>query len=58
MEAVRESLEEIVTEPLIESALYAGIAPPRDGWRADIPRPEALPHFPMTLHRGGYPDGS
>jgi hypothetical protein len=20
--------------------------------------PAALPHYPMTLHRGGYPDGS
>ena len=21
-------------------------------------RPATLPHYPMTLHRGGYPDGS
>jgi hypothetical protein len=21
-------------------------------------RPDVLPHFPMVLHRGGYPDGS
>lgn len=58
IEAIRESLEAIVTEPLIESALYAGMAPHRNGWRAEIPRPEALPHLPIVLHRGGYPDGS
>lgn len=28
------------------------------GWRASVPKPEALPRFPMVLHRGGYPDGS
>ena len=58
IEAVRESLGEIVTEPLSESALYTGMTPHRDCWRAALPRPEALPHFPMVLHRGGYPDGS
>jgi hypothetical protein len=29
-----------------------------EGWRASVRKPEELPHFPMTLHRGGYPDGS
>ena len=29
-----------------------------DGWRAAVPRPETLPHYPVVLHRGGYPDGS
>lgn len=28
------------------------------GWRADIRAPETLPHHPIVLHRGGYPDGS
>jgi hypothetical protein len=23
-----------------------------------VRRPDVLPHFPMVLHRGGYPDGS
>jgi len=27
-------------------------------WRAKFRRPEVLPHYPMVLHRGGYPDGS
>ena len=29
-----------------------------DNWRASIPKPATLPHYPMVLHRGGYPDGS
>ena len=29
-----------------------------DNWRADAPPPQTLPHFPMVLHRGGFPDGS
>jgi hypothetical protein len=30
----------------------------RSLWRASVPNPETLPHYPMVLHRGGYPDGS
>jgi DNA-binding MarR family transcriptional regulator len=40
------------------SPLFAGLEPPSDGWRAKVRRPDTLPHFPMVLHRGGYPDGS
>jgi hypothetical protein len=32
--------------------------PYADGWRASVCRPGTLPHYPMILHRGGYPDGS
>jgi DNA-binding MarR family transcriptional regulator len=39
-------------------SLAEGVKPYADGWRASVPRPEALPHFPMILHRGGFPDGS
>lgn len=28
------------------------------GWRAPLRRPVTLPHYPMVLHRGGFPDGS
>jgi len=35
-----------------------GLEPYPDGWRAEVRRPEALPHYPMVLHRVGYPDGS
>jgi hypothetical protein len=51
------------------SQLAAGLEPYPDGWRAQRPYlthtravladPAAtLPHHPMVLHRGGYPDGS
>jgi methyltransferase (TIGR00027 family) len=38
--------------------LFAGLEPYPDNWRASVRRPGTLPHFPMILHRGGYPDGS
>jgi len=38
--------------------LMRGLEPYPDGWRAEVRRPEALPHYPMVLHRVGYPDGS
>jgi DNA-binding MarR family transcriptional regulator len=40
------------------SPLFAGLTPDPDGWRATVPPPRVLPHFPMVLHRGGFPDGS
>jgi DNA-binding MarR family transcriptional regulator len=54
---MRESLERLVGEPN-RSPLRAGMEPYADGWRASLPRPEVVPHHPMVLHRGGYPDGS
>jgi len=39
------------------SPLFQGLQPHPDGWRAQVPKPETLPHFPMVLHRGGFPDG-
>ena len=38
--------------------LFAGIQPYPDNWRAAVRPPVTLPHVPMVLHRGGYPDGS
>ena len=56
---LRRALEAVVwdldTDP---SPLLAGLQPYADCWRAQIPAPEVLPHFPMILHRGGFPDGS
>jgi methyltransferase (TIGR00027 family) len=54
--AVREALAPLTvgTPP----RLFAGLAPYPDNWRARLAPPATLPHFPMTLHRGGYPDGS
>jgi hypothetical protein len=39
-------------------ALLAAVAPREGTWRASRPPIGTLPHFPMILHRGGYPDGS
>ena len=56
---LRTAAETIVADPPdTNSILLKSTEPYPDGWRAFIPRPQALPHFPMVLHRGGYPDGS
>lgn len=41
-----------------KSPLFAGLVPYPGGWRAKIPQPALLPHFPLVTHRGRYPDGS
>lgn len=41
-----------------QSPLMSGLRPRPDCWRASLPAPETLPHYPMILHRGGFPDGS
>ena len=48
---LREVLEAIVANP-------AGLEPYPDNWRASVRRAATLPHYPMVLHRGGFPDGS
>ena len=54
--ALRAALEPLaIGQP---PALLAGLEPYPDNWRASVRRPATLPHFPMVLHRGGYPDGS
>ena len=54
--ALRDSLEPLAAgQP---PALFGGLEPYPDNWRALVRRPDVLPHFPMVLHRGGYPDGS
>ena len=58
-DAVRTSLEALATAPDGEPPpLFAGLEPYPDNWRAAVRRPATLPHYPMVLHRGGYPDGS
>ena len=44
--------------PVRSSPLARGLEPYPDGWRASVRRPALLPHHPMVLHPGGYPDGS
>ncbi|MFZ0787700.1 MAG: MarR family winged helix-turn-helix transcriptional regulator [Candidatus Acidiferrales bacterium] len=57
--ALRESLEHVAGDgDAARSRLFGGIEPYPDGWRASKPKPETLPHYPMVLHRGGFPDGS
>jgi hypothetical protein len=57
--SVRTFLEELAGQGTAESSpLFQGLEPYRDGWRASVRKPSTLPHFPMVLHRGGYPDGS
>ena len=59
IDAIRTALEPLVGDPDTgPSPLFAGLEPYPDGWRAAMRRPDTLPHFPMVLHRGGYPDGS
>ena len=69
IDELRESLEHLVVgsstgqslaeaPTLASSPLLQGLQPYPDNWRARVPKPVTLPHFPMVLHRGGYPDGS
>jgi DNA-binding MarR family transcriptional regulator len=37
---------------------WPGLEPYADGWRAQVPAPLTLPHFPVISWRGGFPDGS
>ena len=54
--ALRSSLEPLAAgRPPV---LFGGLEPYPDNWRASVRRPATLPHFPVVLHRGGYPDGS
>ena len=56
---LRAALEDVVGDGTYEaSPLARGLVPHPDNWRARVRRPEILPHHPMVLHRGGYPDGS
>jgi DNA-binding MarR family transcriptional regulator len=56
---LRASLERLVGQPSPQlSPLFRGLEPHPDGWRASVAKPNTLPHYPMVLHRGGFPDGS
>jgi DNA-binding MarR family transcriptional regulator len=56
--ALRAALRPLVGEGASPSPLFAAVEPYPEGWRASVGRPVTLPHYPMVLHRGGYPDGS
>jgi hypothetical protein len=56
---LRAALEPLVGDgTLPASPLTACLDPFPDNWRATVRPPATLPHHPMVLHRGGYPDGS
>jgi DNA-binding MarR family transcriptional regulator len=56
---LRTGLEHLVGEPIAaRSPLFGGLEPPPGSGRASVGRPDALPHHPMVLHRGGFPDGA
>jgi DNA-binding MarR family transcriptional regulator len=57
--AVRAALEPLAMAPEGKlPPLFGGMQPYPDNWRAQVRPPVTLPHYPMVLHRGGYPDGS
>jgi hypothetical protein len=59
VDELRHALEAVVGDGTIASSpLAAGLVPYPDNWRAGVRRPETLPHHPVVLHRGGFPDSS
>ena len=57
--SLRKSLEPLAGDGTAAgSPLFRALEPYPEGWRAEVSRLTNLPHFPMVLHRGGYPDGS
>jgi len=59
IDRLRNALKSLVGEPTAQcSPLFHGLEPYPEDWRAAVPRPETLPHYPMVLHRGGFPHGS
>ena len=59
LRSLRESLGQLAGDAQSGSSpLVQGLDPYPDGWRASVRRMEGLPHYPMLLHRGGFPDGS
>lgn len=57
---LQSSLESFVQhEEGQESLLFQGLIPPAPNlWRAKVHKRVVLPHHPMVLYRGGWPDGS
>jgi hypothetical protein len=56
---LRLALEQIAARDGAPSPeLMQSLEPHPENWRAARTKPQTLPHFPMVLHRGGYPDGS
>lgn len=59
IDGLRRSLSQLAGDGTAGgSPLWEGLTPYPEGWRAALRPPALLPHFPMVLHRGGYPDGA
>ncbi|MFZ0250880.1 MAG: hypothetical protein WAL61_13120 [Acidimicrobiales bacterium] len=59
VDELRAALHTVVGDGTYASSpLGAGLVPHPDNWRARVRRAQTLPHHPMPLHRGGFPDGS
>ena len=71
IDGLAAALHDLLTRPGDDGSplMSAGLHPPPGGWRAQRPYLSqaqavardpagALPHHPMVLHRGGWPDGS
>jgi methyltransferase (TIGR00027 family) len=57
--SLRQALEALATGSGSQPPpLFRGLEPYPDNWRVRVRPPATLPHYPMVLHRGGYPDGS
>jgi DNA-binding MarR family transcriptional regulator len=56
---LRDVLEAMVGhQDSADSPMRQAIRPYPEGWRAKVKVADTLPHYPMVLHRGGYPDGA
>jgi hypothetical protein len=51
-EAIGNLRAQLAKLPNVPPTPYPG------GWRAKVPPPGTLPHYPLVTHRGGFPDGS
>lgn len=58
IDRLRVALDPLVGAGDSTSPLFQCLVPYPENWRAKLPKPSTLPHFPMVLHRGGYPDGA
>jgi DNA-binding MarR family transcriptional regulator len=59
LQNLRQSLETLTIAPAGQpSPLLASVQSYPEGWRARRPQPETLPHHPLILHRGAFPDGA
>ena len=53
--ALRQSLDQLTGGSIEQtSPLFNGLDPHPDGWRAAVPQPHTLRHYPMVLGSGSF----